>query len=109
MDAIQEFKLNLDHPKVNGETTVSNAVTEVAAIMGENVKFRRGFLLSKSSTGVLSAYLHTSPQPGTNCSIWFPLSLISFFMIYSCAFLTFVLYENRVGSYSWDCISRSRW
>ncbi|KAG2295441.1 hypothetical protein Bca52824_042110 [Brassica carinata] len=59
-----DLKLNLDHPKVNGETTVSNAVTEVAAIMGENVKFRRGFLMSKPSAGVLSAYLHTSPQPG---------------------------------------------
>jgi translation elongation factor Ts len=63
-ELFEEFKLNLDHPKVNGETTVSNAVTEVAAIMGENVKFRRGFLMSKSSAGVLSAYLHTSPQPG---------------------------------------------
>lgn len=66
--AIQELKLNLDHPKVSGETTVSNAVTEVAAIMGENVKFRRGFLLSKSPTSVLSAYLHSTPQPGTYCS-----------------------------------------
>lgn len=69
MNAVQELNINLDHPKVNGESTVSNAVTEVAAIMGENVKFRRGFLMSKSSTGVLSAYLHTSPQPGTNFSI----------------------------------------
>lgn len=68
-NAIQELKLNLDHPKVNGETTVSNAATEVAAIMGENVKFRRGFLMSKSSAGVLSAYLHTSPQPGTKKTV----------------------------------------
>ncbi|VVA99665.1 unnamed protein product [Arabis nemorensis] len=63
-ELFEELKLNLDHPKVNGETTVSNAVTEVAAIMGENVKFRRGFLLSKSPTSVLSAYLHSTPQPG---------------------------------------------
>ncbi|KAF3547878.1 hypothetical protein DY000_02003039, partial [Brassica cretica] len=63
-ELFEDLKLNLDHPKVNGETTVSNAVTEVAAIMGENVKFRRGFLMSKPSAGVLSAYLHTSPQPG---------------------------------------------
>ncbi|CAN8246507.1 unnamed protein product [Cochlearia groenlandica] len=63
-DVFEELKLNLDHPKVNGETTVSNAVTEVAAIMGENVKFRRGFLLSKTSAGVLSTYLHSSPLPG---------------------------------------------
>ncbi|XP_056861836.1 elongation factor Ts, mitochondrial-like [Raphanus sativus] len=32
--------------------------------MGENIRFRRGFLLSKPSAGVLSAYLHTCPQPG---------------------------------------------
>ncbi|XP_056862116.1 elongation factor Ts, mitochondrial-like [Raphanus sativus] len=42
-ELFEELKLNLDHPKVNGETTVSNAVTEVAAIMCENVRFRRGF------------------------------------------------------------------
>lgn len=56
--------MNLDHPKIGGETTVQNAITEVAAIMGENVKLRRGFLLSASSPGVVSTYLHTSPQSG---------------------------------------------
>lgn len=61
----QVMKLNLDHPKINGETTALNAVTEVAAIMGENIKLRRGFLMSASSSGVISTYLHTSPQPGT--------------------------------------------
>ncbi|XWS36656.1 hypothetical protein CRYUN_Cryun20dG0104000 [Craigia yunnanensis] len=39
-------------------------VTEVAAMMGENVKLRRGFAMSTSSHGVVSAYLHRSPQPG---------------------------------------------
>lgn len=56
--------INLEHPKLTGETTVQGAVTEVAAMVGENVKFRRGFILSTSSHGVVSTYLHTCPQPG---------------------------------------------
>lgn len=58
------MKLDLEHPKVSGETTVQNAITEVAAVMGENVKLRRGIVMSTSSHGVVSTYLHTSPQPG---------------------------------------------
>lgn len=61
---LEGFKLNLEHPKISGETTVQNAITEVAAMMGENVKLRRGYVMSASSNGVLSTYLHTSPQPG---------------------------------------------
>ncbi|CAN0927270.1 Elongation factor Ts, mitochondrial [Linum grandiflorum] len=61
-ESLEELKLNLEHPKISGETTVQNAITEVAAIMGENVKLRRGFVMS--TPGVLSTYLHTSPQPG---------------------------------------------
>ena len=30
--------INLEHQKISGETTVKNAITEVAAMMGENVK-----------------------------------------------------------------------
>jgi hypothetical protein len=56
--------INLDHPKLSGETTIQGAVTEVAAMVGENVKFRRGFILSTSFHGVVSTYLHTCPQPG---------------------------------------------
>ncbi|PKI66823.1 hypothetical protein CRG98_012829 [Punica granatum] len=63
-EALEEMKLNLDHPKISGETTVQNAITEVAAMMGENVRFRRGYTMSASSHGVLSTYLHTSPKPG---------------------------------------------
>ncbi|XP_030952519.1 elongation factor Ts, mitochondrial-like [Quercus lobata] len=63
-ETLEELKLNLEHPKISGETTVHNAITEVAAMMGENVKLRRGFVMSTSSNGVLSTYLHTSPQPG---------------------------------------------
>ncbi|XP_008794695.2 elongation factor Ts, mitochondrial-like isoform X2 [Phoenix dactylifera] len=61
---LENIKINLDHPKICGETTVQSAVTEVAAMVGENVKLRRGFALSTSSHGVISSYLHTSPQPG---------------------------------------------
>lgn len=61
---LEGLQLNLDHPKIGGETTVKNAITEVAAIMGENVKLRRGFVLSAPSPGVVSTYLHTSPQSG---------------------------------------------
>lgn len=64
LESLEESKLNLDHPKFKGERTFQNAVTEVAAMMGENVKFRRGFTIVKNSPGVVSTYLHTSPQPG---------------------------------------------
>lgn len=60
----EDMKISLDHPKLSGETTVQSAITEVAAMVGENVKLRRGFALSTSSCGVVSSYLHTSPQPG---------------------------------------------
>ncbi|KAK3217727.1 hypothetical protein Dsin_011697 [Dipteronia sinensis] len=63
-DYLQDLQLNLEHPKINGEMTVHNAITEVAAMMGENVKLRRGFVMSASLPGVVSTYLHTSPQPG---------------------------------------------
>ncbi|CAK7349183.1 unnamed protein product [Dovyalis caffra] len=64
LESLEELKLNLEHPKISGDTTVQNAITEVAAIMGENVRLRRAFLMSAPSPGVLSTYLHTSPQPG---------------------------------------------
>lgn len=56
--------MNLDHPKISGEKTVQNAITEVAAMTGENVKLRRGFVMSATLPGAVSTYLHTSPQPG---------------------------------------------
>ncbi|PWA59665.1 Translation elongation factor EFTs/EF1B [Artemisia annua] len=64
IQSFENLKINLDHPKLSGETTVQNAITEVAAIMGENVKLRRGFAMSMSKHGVMSTYLHTCPQPG---------------------------------------------
>ncbi|KAJ9540795.1 hypothetical protein OSB04_027301 [Centaurea solstitialis] len=62
--SLEDLKINLDHPKLNGETTVSNAITEVAAMMGENIKLRRGFAMSLCKHGVMSTYLHTCPKPG---------------------------------------------
>ncbi|XP_027358742.1 elongation factor Ts, mitochondrial [Abrus precatorius] len=62
--SLQDLTLNLEHPKINGEITVPNAITEVAAMMGENVRFRRGYVMPASSNGFISTYLHTSPKPG---------------------------------------------
>jgi translation elongation factor EF-Ts len=33
-------------------------------MVGENVKLRRGFMLSTTGHGVVSSYMHTCPQPG---------------------------------------------
>ncbi|KAL9324633.1 hypothetical protein ACSQ67_009490 [Phaseolus vulgaris] len=63
-DLLTDTTLNLEHPKISGETTVQNAITEVAAMMGENVRLRRGYVLPTASNGFISSYLHTSPQPG---------------------------------------------
>ncbi|XP_062191435.1 elongation factor Ts, mitochondrial [Phragmites australis] len=61
---LENMSINLDHPKLSGETTVQSAVTEVAAMVGENVKLRRGFMLSTTAHGVVSSYMHTCPHPG---------------------------------------------
>ncbi|KAK6127006.1 hypothetical protein DH2020_039255 [Rehmannia glutinosa] len=37
-ESLGGLKMNFDHPKLSGERTVENAITEVAAMMGENVK-----------------------------------------------------------------------
>ncbi|XP_057983236.1 elongation factor Ts, mitochondrial isoform X3 [Malania oleifera] len=63
-DYFENSNICLGHPKLRGETTVQSAITEVAAMMGENVKLRRGFVMSAPSGGVISTYLHTSPQQG---------------------------------------------
>ncbi|XP_039046921.1 elongation factor Ts, mitochondrial-like [Hibiscus syriacus] len=63
-ESLEDLNINLDHPKISGETTIQNAVTEVAAMMGENIKLRRSFVMSASSHRVVSAYLHRCPQPG---------------------------------------------
>ncbi|KAL0428173.1 UNVERIFIED_CONTAM: Elongation factor Ts, mitochondrial [Sesamum latifolium] len=63
-ESLEDLKINFDHPKLTGEKTVQNAITEVAAMMGENVKLGGGFAISAPSHGVLSTYLHTSPKPG---------------------------------------------
>nr|KYP42238.1 Elongation factor Ts [Cajanus cajan] len=62
--SFEDLTLNLEHPKINGETSIHNAITEVAAMMGENVRLRRGYVMPTSPHGFISTYLHTSPQPG---------------------------------------------
>ncbi|KAF3796849.1 Elongation factor Ts [Nymphaea thermarum] len=64
LESFEDMNIILDHPKLKSETTVQSAITEVAAMVGENVKFGRGLSLSVSSHGVVSSYLHTSPKPG---------------------------------------------
>ncbi|GFP85467.1 elongation factor ts mitochondrial [Phtheirospermum japonicum] len=63
-ESLVDLKMSFNHPKLTGERTVQNAITEIAAMMGENVKLGGGFTISAPSHGVLSTYLHTSPQPG---------------------------------------------
>ncbi|CAA3027011.1 elongation factor Ts, mitochondrial [Olea europaea subsp. europaea] len=58
------LEMNLEHPKLNGEKTVQNAITVLAAMTGENVKLGGAFTMFVPSYGVLSTYLHQSPQPG---------------------------------------------
>jgi len=33
------MKITLDHPKLSGENTGQSAITEMAAMVGENLKF----------------------------------------------------------------------
>jgi len=82
----QYTTLNLEHPKISGETTVQNAITEVAAMMGENVRLRRGYVLPTSSNGFISTYLHTSPQPGKKF-----IPLLVFVLFTFCSALTNLL------------------
>ncbi|KAG6387387.1 hypothetical protein SASPL_152574 [Salvia splendens] len=63
-ESLEDLKINFDHPKLTGEKTVQNAITEVAVMTGENVKLGGGFAISAPSYGVISTYLHTSPMPG---------------------------------------------
>ncbi|KAL1553842.1 elongation factor Ts, mitochondrial-like [Salvia divinorum] len=63
-ESLEDLKIKFDHPKLAGEKTVQNAITEVAVMTGENVKLGGGFAISAPSYGVLSTYLHTSPMPG---------------------------------------------
>ncbi|KAL3623842.1 hypothetical protein CASFOL_032658 [Castilleja foliolosa] len=63
-ESLVDLKMSFNHPKLIGERTIQNAITEIAAMMGENVKLGGGFTISAPSHGVLCTYLHTSPQPG---------------------------------------------
>lgn len=63
LQALESVRIKLEHPKLNCEATVHEAIHEAAAIMGENLRLRRGFCVSTKS-GVVSSYLHMSPQAG---------------------------------------------
>ncbi|CAA3027016.1 elongation factor Ts, mitochondrial [Olea europaea subsp. europaea] len=63
-ECLEDLMMNLDHPKLNGEKTVQNAITELVAMMGENVRLGGAFAMFVPSYGVLSTYLHQSPQRG---------------------------------------------
>jgi len=95
----QDTTLNLDHPKISGETTVQNAITEVAAMMGENVRLRRGYVLPAPSNGFISTYLHTSPQPGKNSFHFLLLFILlsALLLQYNC-FATLALHLDIWGS-----------
>jgi hypothetical protein len=78
--------INLDHPKLSCETTVRDAVTEVAAMVGENVKLRRGFMFSTDGHGVVSSYLHNCPQPGAPTILFQFLKFYPYFGYHSSDF-----------------------
>lgn len=63
VQVLESTRIKLDHPRLSSEATIQEAIHEAASIMGENLKLRRGFCVSASS-GVVSSYLHASPQPG---------------------------------------------
>lgn len=85
--------MNFDHPKFSGETTVQNAITEVAAMMGENVRLRRGFLMS-TPNGIVSTYLHTCPRPGTMISKFSPSHLRGHYYLHGHMCILYVMRCN---------------
>lgn len=60
---LEAREIHLEHPQLNGRSSVRDAIAELIAVTGENVKLRRAFRMSCPGGRVL-AYLHTSPQPG---------------------------------------------
>jgi translation elongation factor EF-Ts len=60
----QSKQVKLEHPKLTCDATVQEAIHEAAAIMGENLKLRRGFCIS-AEAGLVSSYLHMSPHQGS--------------------------------------------
>ncbi|EFJ37274.1 hypothetical protein SELMODRAFT_437874 [Selaginella moellendorffii] len=60
---LELVNVKLDHASITRELCVRDAVSEVAAITGENVRLRRAFYIS-SQRGIVSSYLHMSPASG---------------------------------------------
>lgn len=64
LENVEALKMKLDHSKLQGDLPIGSAITEVAAVMGENIKLRRALTVCAPSKGIVSTYLHTSPAPG---------------------------------------------
>lgn len=64
LENLEALKLKLDHSKLGGDLPIGMAITDVAAMMGENIKLRRALTVCAPSKGIVSTYLHTSPAPG---------------------------------------------
>lgn len=60
---LEEITVTLDHSKLSGQRSIAEAIAEVSALTGENIKLRRAFLVSEKE-GWVTTYLHGSPQPG---------------------------------------------
>ncbi|CAI5956555.1 unnamed protein product [Closterium sp. NIES-65] len=61
----EQATVSFDHPKLTGSRQLAEAVAEVAALTGENVRLRRAFLLPEPRpSGSVATYLHSSPGAG---------------------------------------------
>ncbi|CAI5531764.1 unnamed protein product, partial [Closterium sp. Naga37s-1] len=62
---LEQAMVSFDHPKLSGSRQLAEAVAEVAALTGENVRLRRAFLLPEPRpSGSVATYLHSSPGAG---------------------------------------------
>ncbi|CAI5990953.1 unnamed protein product [Closterium sp. NIES-64] len=62
---LEQATVSFDHPKLTGSRQLAEAVAEVAALTGENVRLRRAFLLPEPRpSGSVATYLHSSPGAG---------------------------------------------
>ncbi|CAI5469795.1 unnamed protein product [Closterium sp. Yama58-4] len=62
---LEQATVSFDHPKLSGSRQLADAVAEVAALTGENVRLRRAFLLPEPRPfGSVATYLHSSPGAG---------------------------------------------
>lgn len=60
---LEACEVELAHPRLSGRSSVREAVAELIAVTGENVRLRQAYHVSCPG-GHVCSYLHTSPQPG---------------------------------------------